>query len=485
MIVKSIKWRLLLWMACLLTLIQTGLGIAVYEIHLTNRIGQLDEELRRRVAALGVALYAPGPPGDSFSPPTSGEFPGGPPNQHPPPPDKPGLRDVQLPAATLGLFEANKTNGLYFALWSRDADVPFKQSDNAPAEVTRPKFGEHDTGTYTRSRGAFREAFHATERGDCVLVGRGLAPELADARRFAGLLFLSGLGLLALILTGAWWLIGRALQPVEKISAAAVKISSGDLSQRISAAETESELGKLTEVLNTTFARLETAFAQQMQFTADAAHELRTPLAVLISEAQTTLARERSPTDYRESMAACLDTAQKMRQLTEALLELARLDVGQAVLHREKINLAAIAQDCTRLLQPLAAARNLKVHCDLSPAETCGDATRIAQVVTNLLSNAISYNRDGGKITVATCVENNGVILRVADTGCGISAADLPRVFERFYRADKSRSGGGNGLGLSICQAIVTAHGGTIEVSSQKDIGATFTVRLPVHSRPV
>ncbi len=479
MIVKSIKWRLLLWMACLLTLIQTGLGIAVYEIHLTNRIGQLDEELRRRVAALGAALYAPVPPGDSFSPPPSGEFPGGPPNQNPPPPDKPGLRDVQLPAATLGLFAANKTNGFYFALWSRDADVPFKQSGNAPAEVPRPKFGEHDTGTYTRSRGAFREAFHATERGDCVLVGRGLAPERADARRFAGLLFLGGLGLLALILTGAWWLIGRALLPVEKISAAAVKISSGDLSQRISAAETESELGKLTEVLNATFARLETAFAQQKQFTADAAHELRTPLAVLISEAQTTLARERSLADYQESLAACLDTAQKMRRLTELLLELARLDAGQERLRMEKTNLSGIVQDCVELVHPLVAARNLQVHCDLPPAEVFCDATRIAQVVTNLLTNAINFNKEGGKITVATRKENARVILSVADTGCGFSSADLPRVFERFYRADKSRSTFGNGLGLSICKAIVTAHGGTIEVSSEENVGTTFTISLP------
>jgi heavy metal sensor kinase len=377
------------------------------------------------------------------------------------------------------LFEQNNTNGFYFILWSREFAASFKQSTNTPAGVSRPPSVEHDTGTYARNRGAFREIFHATERGDCILVGRSLAPEFAEARQFAGWLLLGGASVLVLVLGGAWWLVGRALQPVEKISAAALKISSGDLSQRISVAETESELGKLAAVLNATFARLETLFAQQKQFTSAAAHELRTPLAVLISEAQTTLARERSPADYRESMSAGLDTAQKMRRLTEALLELARLDAGQEVLHREKTDLAAIAQDCVELVRPLAAARRLQIQCNLAPAETFCDATRIAQVVTNLLSNAINYNRAGGEITVTTRMENNGTVLKIADTGGGISAADLPRVFERFYRADKSRSSSGNGLGLSICRAIVTAHGGTIEISSTENVGTTFTVNLP------
>jgi two-component system, OmpR family, sensor kinase len=283
-----------------------------------------------------------------------------------------------------------------------------------------------------------------------------------------------------LILTGAWWLIGRALQPVENISAAALKISSGDLSQRISVAETESELGRLAEVLNSTFARLDTAFAQQKQFTADASHELRTPLAVMISEAQTALARERNPADYRESLAACLDTAQKMRQLTESLLELARLDAGQEGLRMETNDLAAIVQNCMNLVSPLAASRNLQIHCDLAPASALCDATRMAQVITNLLTNAINYNRDGGEIRVAVRVATGGVILSVADTGQGIPATDLPHVFERFYRANKARTGGNTGLGLAISKAIVEAHGGAIEVSSREMVGTTFTVTLPM-----
>jgi heavy metal sensor kinase len=321
--------------------------------------------------------------------------------------------------------------------------------------------------------------YHATERGDCVLVGQSIVFELEDARQFAGELFLGGALLLLCVLAGAWLLMGRALQPVDSISAAAHKIASGDLSQRINVADTDSELGKLAAVLNSTFSRLESSFAQQRQFTSDASHELRTPISVLISEAQTTLARERTPDDYRETITACLDTAQRMRKLTESLLQLARLDAGQEVLQREVVELSALVQDCVKLVRPLAATRKLHISCELSRAETYCDATRIAQVVTNLLTNAITYNNDGGEIRVVTRAENGKSILTVADTGQGIKETDVPRVFERFYRADKSRTGGNTGLGLAISKAIIDAHGGAITVVSTENMGTTFTIRLP------
>jgi len=482
-------------MAVLLGLVLLALDFTAYEIHFANQVNQLDKELQYRVAALSATLYAPStsPPMVGHGPPNQPGDEAGPPllppddlanpppaqNGNPgPPPKRPALDAARISAATRR-FALDLASGFYFSLWARESDAPYRQSSNCPAEVSRPPVAVKDTGTYARTRGTCREMFHTTERGDCVLVGRTLGPEIFDARRFVGWLALGSLVVLAGGLGGAWFIIGRALRPVEEISAAAQRIAAGDLSERIQAGESESELGKLAVVLNSTFARLETAFAQQKHFTSDAAHELRTPLAVLISEAQTTLARDRSPADYRESMTACLDTAQKMRQLTEALLDLARLEAGQELLRREKIDLATIARDCVELVQPLAAARQLQVQCDLAPAGTVGDATRIAQVITNLLSNAIKYNHDGGRIGVATSEGNNGVMLRVADTGCGISTAELPRVFERFYRADKSRSTGGNGLGLSICQAIITAHGGTIEVSSVQNVGTTLTVTLP------
>jgi two-component system OmpR family sensor kinase len=246
-------------------------------------------------------------------------------------------------------------------------------------------------------------------------------------------------------------------------------------------AETDSELGRLASVLNSTFARLEAAFAQQKQFTADASHELRTPLAVIIAESQTTLARERTAAEYRESIAVCLDAAQQMRRLSESLLQLARFDAGQETVRRSAVDLAENARVCVGRIGPLAQEHGIKICCDLAPATTYGDADRLGQLITNLLTNAILYNKTDGEIVISTRLENGSAVLTVADSGEGIAAEDIPHVFERFYRADKSRSRaeGRSGLGLAICKAIVDSHGGSIDVASRPGAGTTFTVRLP------
>ena len=285
--------------------------------------------------------------------------------------------------------------------------------------------------------------------------------------------------ILLLGLAGGWWLVGRAIRPIADISATAVKISAGDLSQRINVAEAESELGQLATVLNSTFARLEAAFAQQQQFTADAAHELRTPVSVMLTQTQTALNRERSAAEYRETLEACQRAAQRMRRLIESLLELARLDAGQEPMKRMKFDLSQTARDCVELIRPLADERGVKIHCELPPVECHGDAERLAQVITNLLTNAIQYNQANGEVRISAKLQGSMMLLAVSDTGPGISGEDLPHVFERFYRADQSRSTGQTGLGLAISKAIVEAHGGTIEVSSQPGAGTTFTVRLP------
>ena len=301
-----------------------------------------------------------------------------------------------------------------------------------------------------------------------------------------------GLGEIILFfgLAGGWWIVSRTMRPVSEISAAATKISAGDLSQRITIAETESELGQLAAVLNSTFARLDAAFAQQRQFAADAAHELRMPVSVMLTQAQTALNRERSSAEYRESLEACQRAAQRMRRLIESLLELARLDAGQEVLKRLRFDFSKTISDCTESVKPLAHEREVMIVSALPPVEITGDADRLAQVITNLLTNAIQYNRDSGQVHVKLESQNGLTVLTVHDTGPGIAAEDLPRVFERFYRADKSRTGGSpsprfgaarnTGLGLAIAKAIVEAHGGTIEVTSKEGNGTTFTLRLPI-----
>jgi heavy metal sensor kinase len=355
------------------------------------------------------------------------------------------------------------------------------------ADVPRPRHpGTVQPASRIRLRGTLRELWQFTPPGESIVVGRSITPELANSRQLA--LVLSGLGgaVLILGLAGGWWLATRAIRPIDDISAAAARIATGDLSHRINSAHTDNELGQLAGVLNSTFDRLEAAFARQQQFTADASHELRTPIAVILSQTQATLARGRNPAEYREALEACQRAAQRMRLLTESLLTLARLDAGRETAKRERVDLGQIARGCVELLEPLARERGITIRCELATTDCPGDSERLAQVITNLLSNAILHNRSDGEVRVTSRREKDSVLLVVADSGPGIPVEDLPRLFERFYRVDKSRTGvtGGTGLGLAICKVIVDAHGGTLEVASAPGQGSTFTLRLPAAPAP-
>lgn len=529
--IKSIRWRFALWLAFLLTIVLAGFGITAYQLHRNNQFKQLDEELKNRAAALTAVLRTPpsqfnrnGPRGfgpregmdfnrndrepprrDNFGPgPRDGTnsfsrsdrpFDGGPPRRFSFD-DEPASRSrdlsdfpnifaqkIRASAEIAKRFDETAPEGFYFAVWFRAFNSAKElQSTNAPAAIPFPDRDGTDTSTHARTRADFREVWQYTEMGDGVLVGKSVRAELQATQQFALWLVLGGLAVLALGVVGIWLLAGQALKPVHEISTAATRISAGNLAERINVSTTDNELGELAQTLNSTFARLDAAFAQQKQFTADASHELRTPLAVMISEAQTTLARPRSDAEYRETIETCLATAQQMRKLTEALLELARYDSDEEKLPRTPVDLATVAADVVKLVRPLATERQLEIIADFSAAQTLGNSDRLSQVVTNLLSNAIEYSKPGGQIRVTTRTHEKEVLFTVQDHGAGIAPDDLPHIFKRFHRADKSRSraNGHSGLGLSICQAIVTAHGGEIAVASQLGEGSTFTICLPI-----
>jgi heavy metal sensor kinase len=485
MIPKSIKWRLQIWYGLILVVVLAGFGFTAYRLERNQLFSRIDNELHWRAGALVNALRRPPPrgpegngqPGQPFDRPPRDQFSDdGPPGQNPRPP-----REFHLPPESVGLFGTNDLNDFYFRIKMHNGPE-IARSTNVPKLAS-----ELDMDWFAAQppfpgiiEGDLREILQVLPSNEEILVGCSIAPELKELRLTA--LKLAGVGGIILFfgLTGGWWFVSRAIKPIDDISSAAVKISAGDLSQRINVAEAESELGKLAAVLNSTFARLDAAFAQQKQFASDAAHELRTPVAVVLTQTQTALNRERTAPEYRETIAACQRAAQRMRKLIGALLELARLDAGQEQMKRLRFDFSGTVADGVELVKPLAEERGVTIFTELSPLEITGDAERLAQVATNLLTNAIQYNKPVGEVRVTLASQGGLAVLTVSDTGPGIPAEDLPHVFKRFYRGDKSRTGGNAGLGLAISKAIVEAHGGAIEVSSMENVGTTFTVRLPL-----
>lgn len=504
---KSIRWQLQLWHSLLLALVLAGFGFTALQLQWANQLRRIDQEMEQRISVVSgvVRRGNPGRPPQDRRPPAVrqdfGNLPPAPPEErllereldplHDRPPQarpRPGERqgfgepplhppEVHLSERDATLFEGPLGRAFYYVVWL-PGGRELSRSASAPPDVPRP---ERVDGTRdSRLRGTVRECFHFTGPGECILVGRDIREELAGMQRSAWLLVGEGCAVFLLGLGGGWWITTRALRPIADISATAARISAGDLSQRIHTAHTSSELGGLVSVLNETFSRLQSSFARQAQFTADASHELRTPVSVVLTQTQTALARERPAAEYRESLEACQRAAQRMRRLTESLLTLARLDSGEGTNIHGPCNLDRIASEAVELLSPLAREQEVTLHLELVPVCCLGNAEQLTQVITNLVGNAIHHNCFGGSVQVKVAAESDAAVVSVSDTGHGIAPDDLPHIFERFYRADKARSSasGRTGLGLAITKAIVEAHGGTIQVISELDKGSTFTVRL-------
>lgn len=484
---KSIRWRMQLWHGVVLFAVLVAFGVTACWFVRTEQLNRVDQELRRRLALIVAGGGPRGVP--AGRPPGPGAGPGG----------GPGFR---LPQGQRGLFEETGRGSFYFIIWSAEGEI-VASSETVPDNVPPPALEEMPELVFWRMRarsggslpppderfrfgvprvrGVLRERVVVGPGGEKAVVGHSLEPENAELRRLALLFASAGGGVLVLGLLVGGWFSGRAIRPIADIGVTAKKIAGGNLSERIDLADAESELGELAKVLNDTFERLQGAIARQAQFTADASHELRTPAFVILSEAQSALKRERTAAEYREGFEVCQRAAQQMRRLIESLMILARQDAGEATLRREPCRLELLAGDVLALLQPLAEQKKVKLAAELGTLAVAGDAQQLGQVITNLISNAIEYNREGGEVHVSGGTAEGAVWLTVRDTGMGIAPEDLPHIFERFYRADKSRSTaeGHTGLGLAICKAIVNAHGGTIEVASQPGSGSTFTVRLP------
>lgn len=318
-----------------------------------------------------------------------------------------------------------------------------------------------------------------------VIVGIGRSESDASVWDLVGTMALILPLLIGLSVAASYVISGRAVEPIETIRTEVEAIRDGRSLHRRLAVETGGdEMARLTHTLNDMIGRLETSFGALRRFTADASHELKTPLAVLRADVERAMHGSNGTTEQLIALEEALQETTRMADLVESLLTLARADEGRFDLHREVVDIEALAREVFETALILGEDAGLQVTMDVAePATVLGDRTRLRQLFLNLVTNAIKYTPRGGEVELALARDDGHVTFSVRDTGIGIAAVDVPYIFERFWRADRVRSRaaerGGFGLGLAISQWIAQAHGGSLTVQSRLNRGSTFVVTLP------
>jgi two-component system OmpR family sensor kinase len=290
------------------------------------------------------------------------------------------------------------------------------------------------------------------------------------------LAILAGIGLTSALLAR------QALRPIDRVVTRARRIGEANLAERLPHPGTRDEIGRLVETLNDMLRRLERSFEVQRQFTADASHELRSPLSRLRAELEVTLRRPRAASDYEDALRSCLDEVERVQGLIEELLVLARIDARQEPEPAEPISVGHIIEAAAAAVRPKAAHRGVVLSVEPSPELLVNAAPIAAQVaLANILDNAVKFSPTGGQVRVVVTAERDEAVITVSDAGPGVEPQEVPRLFQRFYRGHASRGTDipGVGLGLAIAQALVERQGGRVSVEAPATKGATFSVRLP------
>ncbi len=370
--------------------------------------------------------------------------------------------------------------------------TPAFRALRVPAEsITQPLQGTPWQGPVTTSDGqeVLLVSRALTENGQLfavIQVGESLAQLHTLLHELVGELLVVGLLVLLACAVGSYWLAARAFAPIQRLAVAARRIKAGDLRSRVTVPRAHDEVQYLALTLNEMIDSLDQAFSRQRRFVADASHELRTPVAVIRSKTDVALLGATTQQDYVTVLQGINAEAERLGHLISDLLALARGDEGRTQFEREPVRLDLVAGAVAANADLLAAERGITLEVQAPrPVTILGDEARLIQVVMNLVENAVRYTNPGGCVTVTVEARQNQAHLCVRDTGIGIAPEHLPHIFERFYRADAARrrtGGSSSGLGLSIVEWVVHAHGGAVSVESQLGQGSCFTVTLPLAS---
>ena len=294
-------------------------------------------------------------------------------------------------------------------------------------------------------------------------------------------IFIITMTLLIFVAAGiGWFMARRAVSGVEAVTRTAQRISAGTLEDRVPVKIQGDEIDQLAITFNQMLDRIQTLLTEIKEMSENLAHDLRSPITRIRGIAEVTLTNGKSLSEYESMAANTIEECDRLLDMINTMLMISKTESGVDKLSREEIDLAGLVRQACDLFEPSAEDKGVTLGCNVPVRSLLvGDSRMIQRMLSNLLDNAIKYTPSGGTVTVSVSEDDTQVIISVKDTGCGISPSDLPRVFERFYRSDQSRSQSGIGLGLSLARAIARAHGGEITATSAPNQGSTFTVTLP------
>jgi signal transduction histidine kinase len=322
--------------------------------------------------------------------------------------------------------------------------------------------------------------------GTLVQVGKS-----ADARhdllaRFRIALALATGAIVAIALTGGWLATQAAVRPIARLTAAVRRIvRTGRTDERVRTSEHDDAIRELTTLFNAMLDRIEGLVAGMRGALDNVSHDLRTPLTRLRASAEMALAGPVDPERYREALADCIEEADRVLVMLNTLMDISEAESGTLPLQREPVRLLEVVERAVDLYRDVADAKGVRLTFGgLQDVIVPGDRVRLEQVAANLIDNAVKYTPSGGEVVVGVAGEHDRALVMVRDTGAGIAADELPRIWERLYRGDRSRAERGLGLGLSLVKAVVEAHGGNVTVQSEVGRGSLFTVALPVAADP-
>ena len=460
---SSVRVRLTLWYVLVFGVLLTGFSLSVYFVLSNEVYARLDRSLSKDAATTASLFQAETgeTDGDAVS----------------------GASEVLVELRRPDIYVAICDDERLLASDYPDGERPvmsvdllsLAQAADRAVFKTVPGFG---------GEGA-RQALLAVKTEDhnyYVVIAEPLHPYIEQLESIARIFCLAVPAALIVAGLGGYLVARKSLAPVAAMSGQAERMSAKDLKQRLEVRNRNDELGRLAAVLNGLLSRLDRSFESMRSFTADAAHELRTPLSIIRGEADVALSQDRDPTEYKEALAIIQDEGRRLSRLVDDMLALARADAGQQPLEIKGLYLNDLAEECCRSAQVLALQRGLSLSRQpSSDIPFRGDEDLLRRMMLNLLDNAIKYTPAGGVVSLAVVEGELSIQIVVTDSGIGIPPEAAPRIFERFYRVGKARSrvDGGSGLGLSIAKWVAEAHNGTINYTSRPGEGSTFIVDLP------